>query len=217
MEVFVTPDPASAADHFAVAIRAAIEARGRCILGLSGGRTPAAVLRVLGMHPIPWDRVHVVQVDERQAPEDHPDRNLVGLRAALPEGLRIYPMPVDWPDADASYGALLRDLCGEPPAIDVVHLGLGDDGHTASLVPGDPALVATAPVAWTGVYQGRRRLTLTYPTLDAARLVLWLVSGASKQPMVERLLAGDGTIPAGRVRAPRQILLCDPACAPGGP
>jgi len=214
MHVVVASDlGATAATHLAAAIRASIDVRGACVLALSGGRTPWAALRALADHAVPWERVTVVQVDERAAPEGHPDRNLVGLTAALPLAARIVPMPVDDPAGDAAYAAMLHERCGG--VLDVVHLGLGDDGHTASLVPGDQALDATGLVAWTGEYQGRRRMTLTYPALNAARTVLWLASGASKRPVVERLLRADPSIPAGRVRAARATLLVDPAAAPG--
>jgi 6-phosphogluconolactonase/glucosamine-6-phosphate isomerase/deaminase len=125
----------------------------------------------------------------------------------------VHALPVEAPDLAAAartYAAVLRARCGTPAVLDLVHLGLGPDGHTASLVPGDPALdVADAEVAITGPYQGRRRLTLTYPVLDAARRVLWLATGVDKRPMLERLRAGDRTIPAGRVEAGHALLLTD--------
>src|SRR5262249_33831094 len=172
---------------------------------------------------VPWDSVHVVQVDERVAPAGDPDRNLAHLRESLlvhaplgPE--QIHAMPVESPDLEAAaadYAKRLATLAGSPPVIDLAHLGLGPDGHTASLVPGDPVLdVADRDVALTGgVYQGRRRMTLTYPVLDRARRVLWLVTGSEKVGMLERLLAGDRSIPAGRVRREHALVLADGAAA----
>jgi 6-phosphogluconolactonase/glucosamine-6-phosphate isomerase/deaminase len=126
-------------------------------------------------------------------------------------------MPVEAANLEAAaaeYAVTLRDLAGTPPVLDLVHLGLGPDGHTASLVPGDPVLgVTTADVAVTGAYQGRRRMTLTYPALDRARSVLWLVTGADKTEMLRRLRDGDPTIPAGRVRSDRATVLADAAAA----
>ena len=122
-------------------------------------------------------------------------------------------MPVEVPDlqaASALYVQTLRSIAGSPPVLDLVHLGLGPDGHTASLVPGDPVLeIDNADVAVTGLYQGRRRMTLTYPTINRARRVLWLVTGGDKVGMLARLRAGDVSIPAGRVplglrRSPRR-------------
>lgn len=128
-------------------------------------------------------------------------------------------MPVEFPDtavAAARYGATLREVAGSPPVIDLVHLGLGPDGHTASLVPGDPVLaVADADVAVTGIYQGRLRMTLTYPVLDRARRILWLVTGAEKAGMLARLRKGDPAIPAGRVRQANALVLADRAAAGG--
>jgi 6-phosphogluconolactonase len=180
------------------------------------------MLKLLAGETVPWPELHVVQVDERVAPPGDPDRNLTHLRESLlahsplaPE--QIHPMPVENPDlnaAAAQYAQVLRQLAGSPPVLDLVHLGLGLDGHTASLVPGDPVLdVTDADVAATGVYQGRRRLTLTYPVLDRARRILWLVTGASKAAMLRRLCDGDATIPAGRVRQERAILLADQTAA----
>jgi 6-phosphogluconolactonase len=126
-------------------------------------------------------------------------------------------MPVavaDLDEAAARYTRTLSDTAGSPPILDLVHLGLGADGHTASLVPGDPVLEVTdAEVALTGVYQGRRRMTLTYPALDRARRVLWLITGADKADMLPRLRHGDRAIPAGRVRQDHAMVLADRAAA----
>jgi 6-phosphogluconolactonase len=212
----------AAAASIVAAARTAVAARGRFVLAVSGGHTPWLMLRALADEKLPWEDVHVVQVDERVAPAGHPDRNLTHLRASLLEHAplrpdHVYPMPVESPDialAARQYAATLQAMAGSPLVLDLVHLGLGPDGHTASLVPGDPVLeVADADVAATGVYQGRRRMTLTYPMLDRARRVLWLVTGSEKADMLVRLRDGDRSIPAGRVRQEEALLLADRAAA----
>jgi 6-phosphogluconolactonase len=202
---------------------AAIAARGLFVMAVSGGHTPWIMLRALAAAAIPWRAVHIFQVDERVAPAGHTDRNLTHLRESLlplapipPD--QIYAMPVESTDLEAAavqYAETLRNVVGAPALLDLVHLGLGPDGHTASLVPGDPVLdVESADVALSGPYQGRRRMTLTYPILNRARRVLWVVTGTEKVEMVNRLLSGDGSIPAGRVRSDHALLLADCAAAP---
>lgn len=202
--------------------RAAAAARGRFCLAVSGGHTPWRMLRALAGEPVPWDAVQLFQVDERVAPAGDGDRNWTHIdesllrRAALPAA-NLHPMPVEERDLDAAAARYARELeraAGAPPVLDLVHLGLGTDGHTASLLPGDPALaVADRDVAVSGVYEGRRRMTLTFPALGRARRILWLVTGAEKRAMLARLRAGDGSIPAGRVRSERARILADPAAA----
>ena len=204
--------------------RAAVEARGRFSLAVSGGHTPWVMLRALAGEEVPWDDVHVVQVDERVAPADSDERNFKHLRESLlshvplPPG-NLYPMPVeasDLPAAAAQYAGTLEGLAGSPPALDLVHLGLGPDGHTASLVPGDPVLdVKDAWVGLTGLYQGRHRMTLTYPVLDQARCVMWLVAGDSKVDALRRLKSHDQAIPGGRVSSDNAIVVADRAAAAG--
>jgi len=200
--------------------RAAVVARGRFVMAVSGGRTPWRMLRVLATEEVPWESVQIVQVDERVAPDGHADRNLTHLRESLlahaplsPE--QVHAMPVEEPDLAAAatrYAQTLRAIAGFPPVLDVVHLGLGPDGHTASLIPGDPVLdVADVDVAPTGVYQGRRRMTLTYPALNRARRVLWLVVGRDKARPLLRLTEGDPSIPAGRVRQDDALIFADQA------
>ena len=229
MKLEVFDDAESVARAAAVTIaadaRAAIAARGRFALAVSGGHTPWIMLRALAEEDIPWPGgVHVFQVDERVAPDGHPDRNLTHLRKSLlqhaplrPE--QIHAMPVESPDlqaAAAQYALALQEIAGSPPVLDLVHLGLGPDGHTASLVPGDAVLEVTAEdVALTGVYQGRRRMTLTYPILNRARRVLWVVTGGEKTEMLDRLRDGDVSIPAGRVRRQQALVLADRAAANG--
>jgi 6-phosphogluconolactonase len=227
VNVEVLADSKSVADSAAAIIAEAawqsITDRGVFVLAVSGGRTPWIMLRRLAAAPIPWRAVHIVQVDERVAPAGHTDRNLTHLRESLAGSSlpldQLLAMPVESPDlepAARTYAATLRMIAGELPVIDLVHLGLGPDGHTASLVPDDPVLdVDNADVALSGPYQGRRRMTLTYPILNRARRILWVVTGGDKASMVNRLLAGDRGIPAGRVSSDRALLLADCAAAPG--
>jgi len=214
----------AAARFIAADARAAVAARGRYVVAVSGGTTPWVMLRALARQDVPWHAVHLLQVDERVAPAGDPVRNLTHLHESLREhaplaAARIHAMPVEAADLDAAaarYALLLRELTGSPAVLDLVHLGLGPDGHTASLVPGDPVLdVSAVDVALiTGMHQGTRRMTLTYPALDRARRVLWLVTGAEKVGMLARLQAGDRSIPAGRVRADHALVLADRAAAP---
>jgi 6-phosphogluconolactonase len=198
--------------------RMAISARGRFIVAFSGGHTPWTMLRALADEQVPWTGMHVVQVDERVAPAEDPDRNLCHLRESLlahcplpPE--HVHAMPVESADLEAAskrYTATLREVAGSPAMLDLAHLGLGPDGHTASLVPGDPVLdVTDADVAPTGAYQGRRRMTLTYPMLNRSRRVLWLVTGSDKAEMLVRLATGDRSIPAGRINQQQAHVLAD--------
>jgi 6-phosphogluconolactonase len=224
----VLPDAEAVARKAAAVIateaRHAVAARGLFVMAVSGGHTPWVTLRALSEQDVPWASVHIFQVDERVAPEGHADRNLTHLRASLlehaplPAG-QIYAMPVEIPDlqiAAAKYAADLERIAGAPPVLDLVHLGLGPDGHTASLVPGDPVLdVTDRDVAVTGVYQGRNRLTLTYPVINRARRILWLVTGGEKVPMYKRLLTADRSIPAGRVLQDSALVLADSAAAGG--
>jgi len=205
----------------AAAARAAVDARGRFIMAVSGGRTPWKMLSALADEPMPWADVHVVQVDERVAPDGDPDRNLTHLRESLlahcplvPE--QVHAMPVEWPDLEAAcerYALTLREIAGSPAVVDLAHLGLGPDGHTASLVPGDPVLNISADVALTAIYQGRRRMTLTYPLLNRSRRILWLVTGDEKADMLPRLHDGDRSIPAGRISRQQSVVLADEAAS----
>jgi len=211
-----------AARLVAAQARAAVAARGSFVMAVSGGHTPWQMLRALAGEDVPWDALHVAQVDERVAPTEDPDRNLTHLRESLLEHAplrpeRIHAMPVESSNLQAAceeYALTLRAIAGSPPVLDLVHLGLGPDGHTASLVPGDPVLeVKDTDVALTGLYQGRRRMTLTYPILNRSRRVLWLVTGSEKAGMLPRLRVGDAQIPAGRVRADHALVLADRTAA----
>jgi 6-phosphogluconolactonase len=212
----------AAAKLIAKEARDAVASRGKFVMAVSGGKTPWVMLRDLAREDVPWNHVNVVQVDERVAPEGDLDRNLTHLRESLLDHARlrpeqIYAMPVGAENLEAAcaqYAQTLGTIAGSPPVLDLVHLGLGPDGHTASLVPGDPVLdVNDADVALTGIYQGRRRMTLTYPVIDRSRRVLWLVTGSEKAGMLARLQAGDISIPAGRVSRDHAMLLADRAAA----
>jgi 6-phosphogluconolactonase len=221
MRIEVLPDPdlvaRKAAALLAAEARAAVLARGRFVLAVSGGRTPWHMLRALADEDLPWEQVHLVQVDERVAPAGHVDRNLThlleSLRRAPLRSEQVHAMPVEAPDLEAAagrYAATLAEIAGTPPVLDLAHLGLGSDGHTASLVPDDPVLdVVDRDVAQTGVYQERRRMTLTYPMLNRSRRILWLVTGADKVAMLVRLQAADPEVPAGRVGQERALVLAD--------
>jgi 6-phosphogluconolactonase len=226
MEIRVLADAAAVAAKAARLIaregREAVAARGRFIMAVSGGHTPWQMLRALASEDVPWARVYVAQVDERVAPPGNPDRNLTHLRTSLLERVPLPPeqvcaMPVESPDLEAaavSYDRMLQQIAGSPPVLDLVHLGLGPDGHTASLVPGDPVLdVTDANVALTQPYQQRRRMTLTYAMLNRARRILWVVTGAEKAGTLLRLCDGDVSIPAGRVRQDQALVLADRAAA----
>lgn len=231
MKIEILPDADAvarkAASCIASAARDAVAQRGRFTIAVSGGHTPWQMLRALANEDVPWAQVHVLQVDERVAPAGDPDRNLTHLResllshAPLPPH-QIHAMPVEDPDlptASARYARTLRELAGDPPVLDFVHLGLGPDGHTASLVPGDAVLgVTDVDVAPTsGTYQNRRRMTLTYPVLNRARQILWVVTGAEKIDALRKLMAAEASIPAGRVNQANAIVLADRAAAAGLP
>jgi 6-phosphogluconolactonase len=226
MQIEVQPDDDGVARKAAAIIaadaRAAVPARGRFIMAVSGGRTPWLMLRALADEQLPWENVHVFQVDERAAPAADPDRNLTHLRESLLDHAPLRPdhihaMPVETANLDRAaeqYALTLQEVAGSPPVLDLVHLGLGPDGHTASLVPGDPVLdVTDADVAATGAYQGRRRMTLTFPIINRSRRVLWLVTGGEKAGTLVRLRDGDPSIPASHVRQDRAVILADRAAA----
>ncbi len=226
MRIEIYPDDDAVARQAAAIIaataRAAATARGRFSMAVSGGRTPWLMLRALADDELPWQHVQVFQVDERVAPAGDPDRNLAHLRASLLDRVplpadHIHAMPVEAADLDQGaeqYARTLREVAGSPPVLDLVHLGLGPDGHTASLVPGDPVLdVTDADVALSGPYQGHRRMTLTFPIINRSRLVLWLVTGGDKAQTLVRLRDSDRSIPGSRVLRERALVLADRAAA----
>ncbi|MGB8890393.1 MAG: 6-phosphogluconolactonase [Candidatus Korobacteraceae bacterium] len=226
MQIEILADADAVAKRAAATIaadaRAAVAARGRFIMAVSGGHGPWVMLRELANEEVPWADVHVFQIDERIAPAGDPDRNLTHLRASLLEHAplpqdQIYAMPVEMSDSEAAarqYAQTLEQVAGKPPTLDLAHLGLGPDGHTASLVPNDPVLnVTDADVGLTGVYMGRRRMTLTYPVINRSRRILWLVTGAEKVSAVAKLRAADPSVPAGRISQTQALLLVDRAAA----
>jgi 6-phosphogluconolactonase len=224
MEIEILADADAVANKAATIIadaaRQAVAARGRFVMAVSGGRTPWVMLRALAEQDVPWQAVHVVQVDERVAPAGDPDRNLTHLNESLLEHAplrreQLYAMPVEAAElasAAERYAETLQKIAGSPAVLDLVHLGLGADGHTASLVPADPVLNFTnSDVALTGVYQGRRRMTLTYPILNRSRRILWVVTGSDKVDALARLRDADGSIPAGRIQRENAVILADRA------
>jgi 6-phosphogluconolactonase len=218
-EIEVLPDAHAVAERAAAYVaeraRAAAADHGRFTFAVSGGHTPWEMFAHLVDEDVPWGQTAIYQVDERVAPAGDPDRNLAHLRESLPAqaDAEVHAMPVEEDDLDA---AAERYAASLPEAFDLVHLGLGPDGHTASLVPGDPVLdVSDRGVALTDVYMGRRRMTLTYPTLDRALQVLWLVTGEDKVDALQRLQAGDHSIPAGRVAAANALIIADAGAAGG--
>jgi 6-phosphogluconolactonase len=198
----------------------AVSARGRATLALSGGRTPLAMLRTLAAANLPWDVIDVFQVDERCTPPGHEDRNAVQLARALGELARERPTVFHWMPLDslaprtaaARYAAELAAHTGTPPIIDVVQLGLGADGHTASLFPGAVQDDVTQSVAVAPEAAGWPRLTLTLPVINAARRIVWLVTGADKRTALAAMLAGDASVVGSRVRRDA-LVLADTAAA----
>jgi 6-phosphogluconolactonase len=219
IEIKVLPDADGASRYAAEAVAAAgqeaVEARGEFELALSGGKTPWAMIGLLGeMEGMPWEEAHIFQVDERVAPPGDDARNLTHLvqMLSIDHQAALRPMPVTSRDLELSAAEYEVHV---PERLDLVHLGLGPDGHTASLVPDDSVLeVDDRRVAMTGgAYQGHRRMTLTYPALTAARQILWLVLGEAGREPLAKLLAGDTSIPAGRVENDNMLLVCDEAAA----
>lgn len=199
-----------AARTIEMAASAAIAERGHFNLAVSGGKTPWRTLEILADSSLNWAKTSLFQVDERIAPTGSPERNLTHLVLSLPLVCQaaIRPMPVGAEDLETAARSYEYSL---PDQFDLIHLGLGPDGHTASLVPGDRVLdVTDRSVAMTnGEYQGTRRMTLTYPPLDRARRILFLVTGDGKEEALKKLIAGDHSIPAGRVDNPNILTVTD--------
>jgi 6-phosphogluconolactonase len=211
--VEILADPAAVADRAADVVvehaRLAVAERGAFTFAVSGGQTPRAMFFALAHREFPWDHTTIFQVDERVAPTGSPNRNLTLMRESLPASAlsRVRPMPVEDTDLEGAAERYARSL---PDRFDLIHLGLGPDGHTASLVPGDPVLdVVEHDVAITQPYMGLRRMTITYPVIDRAHALLWLVTGADKRHALRGLREHDPSIPAGRVAATRALVLAD--------
>ncbi|MEO8264532.1 MAG: 6-phosphogluconolactonase [Ilumatobacteraceae bacterium] len=214
MDVTVAPDPQSAADEAAAWIarqlRNAVSRRGAATVAFSGGSTPALMLAALALLRVPWGATTVFQVDERVAPEGDPDRNATLLDVLRPHRPSIHLMPVasgDLGSAALRYAALL------PDRLDIVHLGLGDDGHTASWPPGDPVIDAPGVVAVSGEYKGRVRMTLTVHAVNAARHRLVLATGSAKAPVIERWMLHDPSLPVQRLGRTNTAVMLDAAAA----
>jgi 6-phosphogluconolactonase len=226
MRIQVLPTADAAAARAAGWLRAEIgrasAQRGRCLVALSGGRTPWRMLRELRRLRVHWHDLQVFQTDERVVPANDERRNSRQIADLLvaPNGLaadQFHAMPVERDDLRAGadeYARLLAEFGGSPPVFDVVQLGLGADGHTASLVPGDRLLrERTATVGVSVAYQGVTRMSLTFPVLDAARHRLWLVTGADKAAALGQLWAGDESVPAGQVAREAAFVFADVAAA----
>ena len=201
--------------------------KGLFTMALSGGSTPRRMLEIVReTDDVPWEQVHIFQVDERIAPLGHPDRNSVMISGSLlTQSFRnrnrlagLWLMPVETDDheqAAARYQNQLEQITGQPATLDLILLGLGDDGHTASLVPGDPVLdVTDRDVAITANYRGRQRMTFTRPVIQRARKQLWLVSGANKKRALDQFLSNDSTIPASQVLGVDATVIVDQDAVP---
>ncbi|CAB4530245.1 unannotated protein [freshwater metagenome] len=200
------------------------EPQGSASVAFSGGSSPkllfAALLEL--QTQLDWSRIDLFQVDERVAPDGDPSRNLVDLQHELLDHLNpralLHPIPVEAGAAEAAvhYADTISRVLGSGAHLDVVHLGLGNDGHCASLVPGDQALlVVDSDTATTAKYQGHERVTMTYRMLNRARCVVWLVTGASKRSALSALLREDPAIPAAHVRPTRSIIVADQSALSG--
>jgi len=208
----------AAARHVADCAARAMAERGQFTLALSGGSTPWAMLAILADMDLDWSATHLFQVDERRAADGDSARNLTHARSHFTDRIglaetHIHAMPVPADDFEAGaqeYAARLRHIGGQPAVLDLVHLGMGADGHTASLLPGDELLdVAQADVGVTRIYQGHRRMSLTFPAINRSRSIMWLVNGADKSAMLQRMLLADRGIPAGRIEQARATVFTD--------
>jgi len=213
MDLRVAADARAAADEAAAwtatQLRNAVQRRGRATIAVSGGSTPAMMFAALAAAPVPWRKVSVFQVDERVAPDGDAARN-AALLDLLPADATVVPMDVTAPDlheAARRYAALL------PAQFDVVHLGLGDDGHTASWAPGDPVVRSTARVDITGAYRGHVRMTLTPSAVNGARHRVVLAAGADKAAPLEGWLLDAADLPVRRVRSSGTVVVVDVAAA----
>ncbi len=209
----VVPDIAEAAAEL-------IAARAPRTLVLTGGATPLPLYRRLATIDMPWDEMELFFGDERCVPPDHPDSNYGNAAEALLDHVdpaRVYRMRGEDCDAEGYERLLRRRFSGPLPDLDLTLLGLGEDGHVASLFPDDPVLEAPDERARWVIRVERpdhARLTLTMPVLNASNLVVFLVSGERKRAALRQLL-DDGPIPAAHVQAREVIVLADPAALDG--
>lgn len=198
-------------------LRTALNDRPQCRIALSGGSTPKPLYAALASADLPWDRIHIFWGDERYVPPTHPDSNYgmakqVWLDLIQIPAENIHPMPTDLTPpqlaADA-YECEIKLEAGNSPAFDVILLGMGDDGHTASLFPHTAALSVRDRLVTVGDKDGQPRLTFTIDLINQARSVIFLVSGESKQPALDAVFAptGDATAYPSRSIAPQGELL----------
>jgi 6-phosphogluconolactonase len=216
-----------AADLLASQLELVLAERQRAQLALAGGTTPAAAYRLLGKHPLAWDRVDVLLGDERWVAPEDPASNARMLHETLlapgpAQEASFYPVPTEreTPLASAeAFELIVRQLgSGDPPVLDLILLGLGDDGHTASLFPGSAAAGVRDRAVTVGEGKGLERITLTAPVLSAARQVIFLVSGSGKQEALRRLLDPEESplrTPAKLVQPRTSVLILADAAAAG--
>lgn len=220
MEILVGPTPQDtasiAAGWMARRIRSAVRLRDVCRVAVSGGGTPALMLDAMATMDLPWKRVHLYQVDERVAPDGDADRNATQLVEHLVDRIEIpqrnvHLMPVTSSSLERACARYATSL-GEAP-LDIVHLGIGDDGHTASWPPGDPVIDSAAPVAMSDVYNGRVRMTLTPSVVNAARSRMMLSVGSGKAGPLAGWMLHRADLPVQRVRRTGTTLILDEAAA----
>jgi 6-phosphogluconolactonase len=191
----------------------AITERGVCHIALSGGSTPKPFYAALGKSDLPWDKIEWWLGDERTVPPTAPDSNERMAKEAFQsahfeQGFHTWHTASDWETCAIHYGRLLKEKMGRPAVFDVILLGVGTDGHTASLFPGTPGLEESHhncilnPVPQLNT----QRMTVTFPVLNAARAIWFLVKGADKKSMVDRLVAKDRSIPSACIENPSQSL-----------
>jgi 6-phosphogluconolactonase len=219
LEVFDDPEAAAARGAALIAgqLRAAVAERGVATFAVSRG---AFLFERLADERVPWERIHLFQVDERVAPDGDSSRNATQIRSALGAQVERHPerfhwMPVTAADLTAGarqYEAALICAVGSPPVLDAVHLGLGVDGHTASIFASD-ADDERHDVAVTPAHDGRRRMTLTMPLINRARSILWLVTGPDKAPALAHLLSGNPDLVATRIARHSAVIVADATAA----
>ena len=226
MKCFRQPDAESAAfeaaRHIEKIARELLYKKPLVSIAFSGGTTPAAMFQHLSAMRLDWGRIHIFQVDERIAPPGDAARNSTEFQKLLLERVplpvaQFHPMPVEAGDlqkAAMDYAAELRTIMGDPPQIDILHLGIGADGHTASLLVGDDVYQRKSDVIVSAELGGYRRMTLNFQVLNNAQHIVWLITGSSKRKMLKRMLEKDEDIPAGRVSQANAVVVADSAACP---